>query len=319
MLIHLPDRSPSPGWIPGLALIFAMATTSATAAPSAGESPVDKINAEAARASITVQPLRGDLTVLMGSGGNITVLNSAEGKLMVDAGIALSRRGLEPALNGISPKPIKYVINTHWHWDHADGNEWVHAVSGAKIVAHGKSLEHLSTTLRIDDWNHTFAPVPESARPTMIVNSRTTLGFGDESVLISSYEPSHTDGDLYVYFTKADVLATGDTWWNGNYPFIDYVGGGGIDGMIEVTKENIARTTDHTLIVPGHGPVGDRRQLIEYREMLVAIRDNVANLKKQGKSLGEVIAAKPTAAYDDRWGRAVIGPTLFTSLVYRGI
>lgn len=315
LFIQPSDRS----WIAGLALIFAVATTSATAGSGPGESPVDKINAEAARASITVQPLRGDLTVLMGSGGNITVLSSAEGKLMVDAGIALSRRGLEPALNNISPKPIKYVINTHWHWDHTDGNEWVHAVSGAKIVAHGKSLDHVSRTMRIVDWNHTFAPVPESARPTMIVNSRTILGFGDESVLISSYEPSHTDGDLYVYFTKADVLATGDTWWNGNYPFIDYVGGGGINGMIEVTNENIARTTDHTLIVPGHGPVGDRRQLIEYREMLVAIHDNVANLKKQGKSLDEVIATQPTAAYDDKWGRAVIGPALFTSLVYRGI
>jgi hypothetical protein len=89
--------------------------------------------------------------------------------------------------------------------------------------------------------------------------------------------------------------------------------------MIEVTDENIARTTDHTLIVPGHGPVGDRRQLIAYREMLVAIRDNVANLKKQGKSLDEVIAAKPTADYDDEWGRSVIGPDLFTSVVYRGI
>jgi glyoxylase-like metal-dependent hydrolase (beta-lactamase superfamily II) len=295
--------------------MLAAATTSAAPA----ESPVDKINAEAALANIAVQPLRGNLTVLMGSGGNITVLNSAEGRLMVDAGIALSRRGLEPALNRIGPKPIKYLINTHWHWDHADGNEWVHEMSGATIIAHGKSLEHLSRTVRVEDWSHTFEPVPQVARPTSIVNSRKTLGFGDESVLISAYAPSHTDGDLYVYFTKADVLATGDTWWNGLYPFIDYVAGGTIDGMIAVANENIAHSTDHTVIVPGHGPVGDRRQLIEYRDMLVAIRKNVADLKSQGKSLKEVIAAKPTAAYDDKWGRAVIDPSLFTSLVYRGV
>jgi glyoxylase-like metal-dependent hydrolase (beta-lactamase superfamily II) len=306
-------------WIACLALILAIATTSAIGASAPAQSPVDMINAEAARANITIQPLRGNLTVLTGSGGNITVLSSDEGKLMVDAGIALSRRGLEPALKGISPNPVKYVINTHWHWDHADGNEWVHAASGATIIAHEKALEHLSRTMRIDDWNHTFDPVPQGARPTMIVNSRKTLGFGDESVLISSYSPSHTDGDLYVYFTKADVLATGDTWWNGVYPFIDYVGGGGIDGMIQVTNENIAHATDRTLIVPGHGPVGDRQQLIEYRDMLVAIRKNVADLKKQGKTLEEAIAAKPTAAYDAKWGGAVIGPPLFTSLVYRGV
>ena len=319
MNTYLVNRTTSQRWITCLPLILSIATTSVMAASVPAQSPVDKINAEAARANITVQPLRGNLAVLMGSGGNITVLSSDDGKLMVDAGIALSRRGLEPALKGISPNPVKYVINTHWHWDHADGNEWVHAASGATIIAHGKSLEHLSRTMRIDDWNHTFEPVPEAARPTMIVNSRKTLGFGDESVLISSYAPSHTDGDLYVYFNKADVLATGDTWWNGVYPFIDYVGGGGIDGMIQVTNENIAHATDHTLIVPGHGPVGGRRQLIEYRDMLVAIRKNVSDLKKQGKSLEEVIAAKPTADFDAKWGGSVIGPPLFTSLVYRGV
>lgn len=318
MIPHLSNR-PSRAGLGRLAFAFTLAATSLVAASASAESPVDKINAEAARANIAAQPLRGGITVLMGSGGNITVLNSAQGKLLVDAGIALSRRGLEPALQRIGPAPIKYVINTHWHWDHADGNEWIHTLSGATIVAHGKSLEHLSKTMRIDDWDHTFEPVPAAGRPTLLVDSRKTLRFGDESVLISSYAPSHTDGDLYVYFPKADVLATGDTWWNGLYPFIDYVGGGSIDGMIAATNENISHATDHTAIVPGHGPVGNRQQLIEYRDMLVAIRKNVADLKSQGKSLEETIAAKPTAAYDAIWGRAIIDPALFTSLVYRGV
>jgi glyoxylase-like metal-dependent hydrolase (beta-lactamase superfamily II) len=318
MATRLADSSPSRSPLAGLAFGLVAATASAIAVSASVESPVDKINAEAARAEITVQPLRGHLTAVMGSGGNISVLNSSEGKLMVDAGIAISRPRLEPALNRISTAPVRHLINTHWHFDHTDGNEWIHA-SGATIIAHENTLNHLSRTMRIDDWSHTFEPAPQGARPTLMVNTKKTLNFGGESVVISHYAPAHTDGDLYVYFTKADVLATGDTWWNGIYPFIDYVAGGSIDGMIQAANASIAFVTDRTLIVPGHGPVGDRQQLIEYRDMLVAIRKNVSVLKKQGKSLEEVIAAKPTAAYDDKWGGFVIDPAFFTRLVYRGV
>jgi glyoxylase-like metal-dependent hydrolase (beta-lactamase superfamily II) len=317
MATQLANPGPSRSLFAGLALVLAAATSSAIAVFASADSPVDKINAEAARAEITVQPLRGNVTAVMGSGGNITVLSSPEGRLMVDAGITISRPRLEPALNRISPNPIKHLVNTHWHFDHADGNEWIHA-SGAMIIAHENTLKHLSRTMRIDDWNHTFEPVSQGARPTQIVNTKKTLDFGGESVAISHYRPAHTDGDLYVYFTNADVLATGDTWWNGIYPFIDYVAGGSIDGMIRAAKANIALATDRTVVVPGHGPVGGRQQLIEYHDMLVAVRKNVSTLKQQGKSLDEVIAAKPTAAYDDKWGRYVIDPAFFTRLVYRG-
>ena len=166
---------------------------------------------------------------------------------------------------------------------------------------------------------HTFRPVEPEARPTMLVSARKTMSFDGESILISPYAKSHTDGDLFVHFKKADVLFTGDTWWNGLYPFIDYVAGGGINGMIGAATENISMTTDHTIVVPGHGPVGTRADLVEYRDMLVATRDRVAALKKQGMSLDQVIAAKPTEAFDAKWGQAIISPALFTTLVYRGV
>jgi len=143
--------------------------------------------------------------------------------------------------------------------------------------------------------------------------------FGDESVVIRHYGIAHTDGDLYVYFTKADVLVTGDIYWNGIYPFIDTVAGGSINGMIRATELNIERITDNTLIIPGHGAIARRSDLREYHDMLVAIRDKVAALKKQGKSLDEVIAARPTAAFDAKWGQFVIDPKFFTRLVYRGV
>jgi glyoxylase-like metal-dependent hydrolase (beta-lactamase superfamily II) len=281
-------------------------------------SPVVKINTEAAKADITVQPLRGNISVLMGSGGNITVLTGPDGKLLVDAGIAVSRPRIQAALDGISKDPLKYLINTHWHWDHTDGNEWVH-IQGATIIAHENTLKHLSTTTRVKEWDYTFKPWPAGARPTVVVKTDKTLKFDGENIVLKGFGPGHTDGDITAYFTKADVLALGDIFWNGVYPFIDSDTGGSIDGMIHLANASLERATDKTIIVPGHGPVGDRAQLVQFRDMLVAIRENVANLKKHGKSLDEVIAAKPTAAYDAKWGGFVIDPAFFTRLVYAGV
>ena len=281
-------------------------------------SPVDKINAEAAKAEITVVPLRGHISVLMGSGGNISLFTSRDGKLMVDGGIAVSRPRVSRAIDRLGPGSVKFLIDTHWHWDHTDGNDWLHQM-GATIIAQENTLKRLSETVRVDDWSHTFPPAPLGARPTSIVQAEKTLAFGGETLEMHYYGPCHTDSDMYVYFKKADVLAVGDTFWNGVYPFIDIVTGGSIDGMIRAANANIALATEHTIIVGGHGPIGNRAQLIEFRDMLAGIRKNVAQLKAQGKTLEQAVLAKPTAAYDAKWGHFVIGPALFTSLVYRGV
>jgi glyoxylase-like metal-dependent hydrolase (beta-lactamase superfamily II) len=282
------------------------------------EGPVEAIDAEAAKADITVQPLRGGVSVLMGSGGNISVLAGPDGKLMVDAGIAVSQKRIAAALANISAAPVKYLINTHYHWDHTDGNEWVHD-AGATIIAHRNTLKDLSRNMYVEDWHHTFTPAPPGAQPTILVKDHKTMRFDSTTIDIKYYGLSHTDSDVSVYYKEPDILQTGDTWWNGYYPMIDYGAGGSIDGMIMAAKMNVALATGHTMVIPGHGPVGSRAQLIEYRDMLVAVRGKVAELKKQGKSLAETIAAKPTAPYDAKWGGFVIGPDLFTSLVYRGV
>jgi glyoxylase-like metal-dependent hydrolase (beta-lactamase superfamily II) len=157
------------------------------------------------------------------------------------------------------------------------------------------------------------------ARPTLIVRSSRTIRWGGETVLIRSYKAGHTDGDLSVFFRKADVLQTGDTWWNGFYPFIDYVAGGSIDGTIDQANANIAMAGANTLVIPGHGPVGRRRELTEFRDMLVAIRAYIAALKARGMSLEEVRAARPTREFDAKWGTSVINGDLFTQLVFRGV
>ncbi len=271
-----------------------------------------------ADSDLVVESLRGNITVLMGSGGNITVLSGKEGKFLVDAGISKSQEKLQAALNNISPTPLKYVVNTHWHWDHTDGNAWMHA-AGATIVAHNNTWKHLTETTHVDAWNWTFDPVSALARPTLLVDKEKTFTFAGSQVEVENFGDGHTDGDLWIYFKNADVLALGDTFWNGNYPYIDNEDGGSIDGAIKWANQAVAHTTDHTIVIPGHGAVGTRKQLIEFRDMLVTVRDNVAALKQQGKSLDEIIAAKPTAAFDAKWGNFVFNGDQFTRMVYAGL
>src|ERR1700754_2681444 len=271
-----------------------------------------------AEEDLVVVPVRGNITVLMGSGGNITVLSGKEGKFLVDAGISKSQQKLQAALDKISPAPLRYVVNTHWHWDHTDGNAWLHA-AGATIVAQKNTLKHLTETTHVNAWNWTFDPVPAGARPTLVVDDEKTFAFAGTRIDVENFGAGHTDGDLWVYFKDADVLALGDTFWNGHYPFIDNQDGGNINSAIVWANKAIERTTDKTIVVPGHGAVGTRADLIAFRDMLVGVRDNVLALKRQGKSLDEIIAAKPAAEFNPKWGGFVIDQDHFVKLVYAGL
>ena len=311
-------------------IAFARSLTAATAlalaafggapafADETPKTPYEVINTTVAASPVVPTALRGNVTVLDGAGGMIVALAGPEGLLLVDDGIAVSRKKIEAALAGVRPGDLNFVINTHWHWDHTDGNDWAHQ-DGATIIAQRNTAKHLDATIRVVEWGHTFEPVPAGARPALIVEDHRTMNFNGETIDIQHYMPSHTDGDLSVYFHKADVLATGDTWWNGVYPFIDYVAGGSIDGMIEAANWNVAKAGAETLVVPGHGPVGSRKELEAFRDMLVTVRTRVAALKAEGKSLDEAVAARPTADLDGKWAGGVIDGALFTQLVYRGV
>ncbi len=272
----------------------------------------------AATADITVSPLRGNVSALIGSGGNIAVLTGADGKLIIDSGFSTSHPQIADALARVSPDPIKHLVNTHWHFDHTDGNEWMHA-DGAVILAHTNTRKHLSNTTRVEAWNHTFPSSPAGAIPAEVFDNDKTLHLNGATIALAYYGPSHTDGDISAYFEEADVLHCGDTWWNGHYPFIDYSTGGHINGMIKAAEANVARVNDKTIVIPGHGKIGGKPELTEYRDMLVTIRDRVAALKKAGKSLDEIIAARPTAAYDSKWATKFTTGAVFTKYVYQGI
>jgi glyoxylase-like metal-dependent hydrolase (beta-lactamase superfamily II) len=269
-------------------------------------------------ANITVQALRRNVSALIGSGGNIAVLPGDDGKLIIDSGFLGTRGKIVDALSSLSSDPIKHLVNTHWHFDHTDGNAWMHS-AGATITAHENTRKHLSTSTRVEDWNFTFPAWPPGAIPTDVFNADKTLRLNGATIALKYYGSSHTDGDISAYFVEADVLHTGDTWWNGYYPFIDYSTGGSLDGMIKAAETNLAMVTDKTVVIPGHGPVGGKAEMTEYRDTLATIRDRVAALKGDGKSLNEVVAAKPAAANDAKWGKGFINGEFFTKLVYKGL
>lgn len=280
---------------------------------------VDSLRDAASRADITTYPVRSNIAVLEGSGGNIAVLTGKEGKVLVDAGITASRVRIEQALSKLGDQPVTHLINTHWHFDHTDGNEWLHSV-GAAIIAHENTRRHLLEAQRVDDWNFDFPPSPTGAIPATLIASDKVLDLEGTKIGITAYQPAHTDSDISVYFEGANVIHVGDIFWNGLYPFIDYSTGGSIDGTIAASAKVIASVDADTVIIPGHGkPLGTLDDLKHYHEMLATIRDNVARLKSAGRTVEETVAANPTEAFDDQWGKAIISPAFFTRLVYKGV
>jgi glyoxylase-like metal-dependent hydrolase (beta-lactamase superfamily II) len=293
-------------------------TTSAALALMASAalaSPYTDINRAAETEEIEIVPLRGGLSMLTGSGGNIAALPGPRGFLLVDTGIGLSKSKIVQALARIGPDNIQLAIISHWHWDHADGGAWIRA-SGADVMADITTIARLKQTIHVPEWGHTFQPTAPDALPNIAITADRTFTINGETVQIRRYRAGHTDNDISVHFAKADVLVAGDTFWNGQYPFIDHNTGGTIDGAIAAANANIAMANERTIVVPGHGPVGNRASLVAFRDMLVSIRERVATLKKRGMTLEQVQDARPTASYDARWGRSVISGALFTALVY---
>jgi glyoxylase-like metal-dependent hydrolase (beta-lactamase superfamily II) len=273
---------------------------------------------EAASAKIRVQALRRNISVLLGPGGNIAVLTGPDGKLLVDAEIVTSHPNVSAALAGINADPIKQLINTHWHFDHTGGNAWLHG-AGASILAQENTLKHISKDTRVEGWHYTFPAMPAGALPSTVFGEDYTLHANDSTLVMKHYLPAHTDSDIDVHFQEADILHVGDTFWNRNYPFIDYSTGGSIDGQIRAAEANLAKVTDKMLVIPGHGEVGGKADLVLFRDVLAGIRDKVAALKKQGRSLEEVVAAKPSAQTDQEWGNGFMNPARFLGLVYQGV
>ena len=267
---------------------------------------------------VTVQPVAGRVHVLFGSGGNMALLTGDDGAVLVDDQYAPLSAKIRAAVATVSSKPVRFVVNTHLHGDHTGGNESF-GTSGAVIVAHDNVRSRLSVEQFNQRLNRRTPPAPYAALPVVTFTESMTLHLDGDSVQVVHLPPAHTDGDAYIRFIKANVIHLGDVFNNGGYPFVDTGSGGTIDGFITGADAVLAIADERTRIIPGHGPVATRADLAEYRRMVATIRDRILALVRQGKSLTEVAATRPTAEFDAKWGKGFMTPDLFLDIVYHDL
>jgi glyoxylase-like metal-dependent hydrolase (beta-lactamase superfamily II) len=256
--------------------------------------------------------------MLEGAGGNITVAVAKDGIIMVDGQYAPLHDKIKAAIAAISNLPIKYLINTHYHGDHTGGNEGF-AKDGATIVAHVNVKKRLAAGTTNGLTGAKTPPAAPGALPADTYEVFSKVRLPGRVANLKHIRKAHTDGDTYVWFKTANVLATGDTFTNGRYPNIDFANGGNISGMIAAADAYLKLTNAKSRIVPGHGPLADKAALTEYRTMLVSARDRMAQLVKDGKSEDDVIAAKPFADLDKKWAPTELASTNWIRVVYHSL
>jgi cyclase len=281
--------------------------------PPAAPPPVDFSKVE-----IKTTDLGDKVYMLEGLGGNMTVAVGDDGIIMVDGEFAPLHDKIKAAIATVSPLPIKYLINTHFHGDHTGGNESF-AKDGAVIVADPNVKARLAAGTTNGLTGAKVPPAPADALPTKTYNNSTRIVLKGRVAELKHIANAHTDGDTYVWFKTANVLSTGDTFTNGRYPNIDFANGGNIKGMIAATGVYLKLVNDKTRIVPGHGPIADRAALMDYRNMLITARDRMAKLVKDGKSEDEVIAAMPFADLDTKWAPTELAAKNFARVVYHSL
>ena len=247
---------------------------------------------------IKTTKISSNFSTLEGSGGTIGVLSGPDGVLMVDAQYAQLTDKIVAAIKQITPSPIKFLINTHVHGDHTGGNENLGKM-GVAIFSRDQLRQRLANPAPAANGTP-GTPAPAAALPVVTYDQKITFHLNGEDVEAIPIRAAHTDGDTLVRFVKNDVLMTGDYFRSLGYPNIDRANGGTLQGMIDGLAATIALSGPSTKIIPGHGEMVNRAGLTAHRDMIIAIRDKVAPLVKQGRTLEQVIAAKPTADYDSK-------------------
>lgn len=300
-----------------LAQLFPQPLAAAFPQQAAAAPPDTVMTARARFANAPIEPtkLSDTLTLLTGPGGNVVVSNGTDGKLLVDTFTQLAWDRFKKILDDMGKAPLKFAIDTHWHWDHTDNNINVHT-AGATLIAQENTRKRLSETHLLDVLNLQLEPSPADALPQHTFKESYQMHFNGEHLTLGHMAPAHTDSDIYVHFQKANVLHMGDVFFNGTYCYIDAGTGGSIGGMIAGATRMLAMVDNDTKIVPGHGPLGNKSDLTQFRDMMRTARDRVQKLKSAKKTLQEAVDAKPLADLDPVWGKGLMNGDRFVHLVY---
>lgn len=287
-----------------------LACLAAFAIPASAQTPPAEVQ-------IWVEQLAPGVAVLFGQGGNIGLSYGEDGNAIVDDQYAPLTPKILAAIATLDPDPVRFVINTHWHGDHSGGNENL-GRAGAVILAHDNVRVRMAAGQLITAINQTVPPAPKAALPVVTFDHGVTLHYNGDTIEVTHVANAHTDGDSLVRWRQANVLHMGDTFFNKiSFPFIDLSSGGSIDGAIAAAAKGIELSDGATRIIPGHGPMATRADLIAYRDMLADIRAKVAAGIKAKRSLDQIKASAPAARYGMPDG--FVKPDKFVETVYESL
>ena len=266
------------------------------------------------KVEIKVEKLSDNIYALFGSGGNIGICAGEDGIIMIDDQYAPLSDKIAAAIATISDHPVKYLLNTHWHGDHTGGNENF-GKKGATIIAHENVRTRLSTEQQLKAFSRTVPAAPTIAWPVITFSDELHLHVNGEDLLFIHVHNAHTDGDALVYFPKSNILHTGDTFFNGRFPYIDLGSGGSVDGMIEAANKALFLIDEETKIIPGHGAISNKKEYMAYRDVLVMVRSKVKKAVDKGMSIEEIKAAGYLEGLE-AWGTGFISGDRFLDILY---
>ena len=258
------------------------------------------------------------LYMLVGQGGNIGLSVGSDGTFIIDTQFAPLSEKIQAAIRGAGGGDVEFVVNTHWHGDHTGGNQNF-ASTGATIVAHNNVTARMSVDQVREIFNQDIPASPAAALPTITFPNRMTFHWNGNTVNVVHVDNAHTDGDSIVHFTELNVFHMGDTFFNGNYPFVDVSSDGSLDGIIAAGENVLRRTNSATKIIPGHGALATPDDLRTDLEVLRTVRERIQSLIDQGRSEDQVVAANPTSEWDAAYGAGFMNPENFTRLVYQSL
>jgi len=249
------------------------------------------------------------------NGGNVTASVGEEGTFIVDDNLEGRDQIITDAIKGLNGQDVKFILNTHYHFDHTGTNE-AFGEKGAIIVAHDNVRERLSTRQFISFFKKEMPPLEKSGLPVVTFAQGLNLHYNGDDVQIIHLPNAHTDGDSAAFFKNQNVIVAGDVIFNGMYPFIDAEHGGSLKGLLAAQEALLKLADDNTAIIPGHGPLMNKADLQAYHDALATIAGNIKTAIMDGKTLEETLAAKPTAAYDEKMGGGFITPEVFVSFLH---
>ncbi len=270
------------------------------------------------KVEISTIKLSENIYMLQGAGGNIGVCVGDDGVFMIDDQFAPLTAKIKSAIAKLSSKKVRFVINTHWHYDHVGGNENM-GEAGAVIVAHQNVRKRMSTDQFMEFFNKKVPTAPKAALPVITFTRDITFHLNDEETRIFHVKEAHTDGDAVVFFEKANVIHTGDIYFSGMYPFIDKSSHGSVDGMIKAAKHILDIINDNTKVIPGHGPLSNKAELAVYVEMLVSLRAKMSAYISKRKTLEEIKQIGLSKDFDPQWGGGFLSPDKFTQILYEDL